>query len=361
MTTTLTHTPHICITRPGQEDFIAQEISLRGHADICSQLAPQVISLPSVHDAQIFAIPLCFARQILPSAIPIREQSVSQWAEKIVAHAISNERLLATGWKLHVFDPKTSETGEQYARARLVEERVMRILKARRRSLLRALESHDASCGTLVQVLCLSKEDGFISVTTDTHRALYRSCLSVHRAGYVHIRDDKNPPSRAFKKLQEAEKIFGLSFSKGETAVDLGASPGGWTYVLNEAGLHITALDRSPLDPSLMTKTSVNWLKDNALTWTPPAPVSWLVCDVITTPENTRKILTSWITNSLCEKFCVTVKCQGAPAFDTIKDILFFLKDHCSWFDAKQLTHNKNELTVCGHLGNNVTTSKRNH
>lgn len=348
MVSTSQKTSHICVTRPGQEAYIGREIALRAPTTTCSILTSQVVSISSVHDGQIFAIPLCFARQILPSSILIQEHSISQWSETIVRHLVEHEQTLVTGWKLHVFSPKSSETGEQYGRARLIEQRVMSTLKAKRRSLLRSLSEDSASAQALVQILCISDDKGFMSVTTDVERNIYGAALSPYRGGYMAIEDNKPPPSRAFKKLEEAICTFGLTFSRGQTAVDLGAAPGGWTYVLQKAGLQVTALDRSPLDPSLMSNPAITWVKGNALTWSPPAPVSWLVCDVITTPQNTQSILTSWIRNSWCQNFCVTIKCQGTPDFQTINETLTFLSKHTAWFDAKQLTHNKNELTVCG-------------
>lgn len=350
MISTSQKTSHICVTRPGQEEYIGREIALRAPTASCSMLTSQVVSISSVHDGSIFAIPLCFARQILPSPILLEEHSISQWSETIIRHLVKHEQTLVKGWKLHVFSPKSSETGEQYGRARLIEQRIMSTLKAKRRSLLRSLTEDSASAQALVQILCISDDKGFMSVTTEIERNIYGAALSTHRGGYMAIEDNKKPPSRAFKKLEEAIHTFGLSFSSNQTAVDLGASPGGWTYVLQKAGLQITALDRSPLEPSLMKNSAITWVKGNALTWSPPSPVSWLVCDVITTPQNTLSILTSWIINSWCQNFCVTIKCQGTPDFETINETLTFLSKHTAWFDAKQLTHNKNELTVCGIL-----------
>lgn len=321
-----------------------------------------MVSIPSVHDAEIFAIPLCFVQQILPNASTISAPSITGWAKAIVTHLCEHEHLLNNGWFLHVFDPESSLTGVQYGRSKLIEESLLDLLKKKRRSLLRSLQSRGTATHgqdsadramenkTLVQVLCLDQTRGFVSITPSIERTHYHQGVSTHFGGYVSIEDDKRPPSRAFKKLQEAIKVFGLSMKPGDTAVDLGASPGGWTYVLHSYGLAVTALDRSPLDPSLMNHRSITWLRGNALTWKPAQPVTWLVCDVITTPKNTLSILTSWLGDSWCKHFCVTVKCQGDPEFDTIHEILTFVAQHTRWFGAKQLTNNKNEFTICGEL-----------
>lgn len=57
--------------------------------------------------------------------------------------------------------------------------------------------------------------------------------------------------SRAELKLQEALEVFEVSLpAEGET-LDLGAAPGGWTRLLLEAGLRVTAIDPAELDPRL--------------------------------------------------------------------------------------------------------------
>jgi 23S rRNA (cytidine2498-2'-O)-methyltransferase len=117
-----------------------------------------------------------------------------------------------------------------------------------------------------------------------------------------------------------------------------------------QAGASVTAVDRSPLDGEVSRNKRVAFIKGNAFTWIPPAPVDWLVCDVITTPDRTLAILRSWIEKRLCRNFCVTVKFKGDPDIPTLHQIASYLKSNTSWFDGRQLTHNKNELTVVGRV-----------
>jgi len=251
-------------------------------------------------------------------------------------------------WCLHIFEPASAETGKQYARAQRIQETVLELLKQKRRSYLRALKPDAPTARTLVQVALIEPASGYISFADDTTRALYRAAISRAVAGYVSIPDNTRPPSRAFKKLREAIEVFSLNPQRGETAVDLGASPGGWTYVLRELGLSVTAIDRSPLAPTLMRDKKVSWLAGNALTWAPPSAVDWLVCDVITTPENTSSLLRTWVSKRLCKNFCVTVKFKGTPAVETLLTLAAFLRENTASFDARQLTHNKNEITLVG-------------
>jgi 23S rRNA (cytidine2498-2'-O)-methyltransferase len=57
--------------------------------------------------------------------------------------------------------------------------------------------------------------------------------------------------SRAELKLQEALEVFEVELPTGGEALDLGAAPGGWTRLLLEAGLRVTAIDPADLDPRL--------------------------------------------------------------------------------------------------------------
>ncbi len=57
--------------------------------------------------------------------------------------------------------------------------------------------------------------------------------------------------SRAELKLQEALEVFGVALPTSGEALDLGAAPGGWTRLLLEAGLQVTAIDPASLDPRL--------------------------------------------------------------------------------------------------------------
>jgi 23S rRNA (cytidine2498-2'-O)-methyltransferase len=58
--------------------------------------------------------------------------------------------------------------------------------------------------------------------------------------------------SRAEFKLEEALEVFGLKWPQGGAALDLGAAPGGWSRLLLEAGLRVTAVDPAALDPRLL-------------------------------------------------------------------------------------------------------------
>ncbi|MFN4897119.1 MAG: SAM-dependent methyltransferase [Pseudomonadota bacterium] len=364
MTDTLFHNSHqafaspqlvtTCITRAGQEQYLCQEIShsvthgYRTSPVQCTQTEPQTIVLTHHSHEDLCALPIFFSAQCLPNSQPIHADSITSWANCILQALIEAFGEASPPWLIHIFDCSSVETGKQYARAQRIQEALNELLKRKRRSYLRTLQLAPTPPCHLVQVVLSAPTRGFISISDRHIRTTYKTALASTLAGYHPIPDDKRPPSRAFKKLLEAIDVFALAPSKGETAVDLGASPGGWTYVLRQLGLVVTAIDRSPLAESLQRDQGISWLAGNALTWQPPKPVDWLVCDVITTPDNTAQLLTKWLSEGWCRNFCITVKFKGHPEIDTLLSLANFLRSNTSWLDARQLTHNKNELTIVG-------------
>jgi len=339
---------HICITRAGQERHLCTELLALGGPVECTDLELSVVELSGVSAATFEAFPLFFSRQLLPNAQALSASSIKTWATAITQKLIEQLGESTTAWRLHIFDPATADTGERYARPRLIQQEVLAILKQKRRSLLKTLVDERGGEGTLVQVVTFSPTGGFISFADQKLCSTLSPTISPEVAGYVNIPDDRTPPSRAFKKLREAITVFGLSFKRGMHCVDLGACPGGWAHVLLEHECRVTAIDRTPLDPPLMRNRDLIFVQGDAFTWAPEKPVDWMVCDVITSPDRTVELLKRWLEGKLCRSFCVTVKFKGDPDFNALRELRELLAQGCSWFSMKQLTNNKNELTVVG-------------
>lgn len=66
--------------------------------------------------------------------------------------------------------------------------------------------------------------------------------------------DRKGPPSRAYLKLEEALTLSGLVFRPDDAVVDLGATPGGWSYVAALSGAEVDMIDRSRPDEKLFVR-----------------------------------------------------------------------------------------------------------
>ena len=129
---------------------------------------------------------------------------------------------------------------------------------------------------------------------------------------------------------------------RGTRCVDAGACPGGWTWVLNNLGAEITAIDRSPLADFLMREPQITFIQHDAFTLTPESlgKQDWVCSDVICYPPRLLEWVERWRASGLCSKFICTIKMQGAPDFDTIRR--FAEIPHSK---IVHLTANKHELT----------------
>jgi 23S rRNA (cytidine2498-2'-O)-methyltransferase len=150
----------------------------------------------------------------------------------------------------------------------------------------------------------------------DDHTMLVAGkCLSKFANGELNFVENKiDPPNRAYLKLWEALTVIDKQPKAGETCIDLGASPGGWTWVLAQLGADVIAIDRSPLDPRIEGLPNVKTQKGNAFSVKPEdydKPIDWLFSDVICYPDKLYEYLQPWIQSGKCKNFVVTLKFQG--------------------------------------------------
>ena len=131
---------------------------------------------------------------------------------------------------------------------------------------------------------------------------------------YQFIEDRKNPPNRAYLKLWEALTLWGTYPNPEETALDLGASPGGWTYVMQSFGSHVIAVDKAPLADHIATLPHVEFWQQSAFALNPEdftQAVDWLLCDIACYPERAYELATRWIHANKAKKMIITIKLQG--------------------------------------------------
>jgi 23S rRNA (cytidine2498-2'-O)-methyltransferase len=251
-------------------------------------------------------------------------------------------------WSLSIIEPSTVDTGVVHNRGRLIEKQVMELLDKRRRGIRRRLTERRYLPEWLLQVVLIGKDTLGVSILRSQKEAAPFTRTLTNAANYICIEDDKQPPSRAFKKLVEARLLWGRPFVKGQHAVDLGACPGGWTHIAQSWGLTVTAIDRSPLAEHLMRSRRVQFIRGDAFTWVPDKKVDWLLCDVISAPERTKELLQRWITEKLASYFCVTMKFKGDPPVSLILELKGWMLENTKRFDVIPLTNNKHEITWVG-------------
>jgi 23S rRNA (cytidine2498-2'-O)-methyltransferase len=233
----------------------------------------------------------------------------------------------------------------------LIRQALIHLLEKKRRHLLRNLRTAPApfTCeDTLVQLLLTAPDTGFISSAPAPMPFEQRHLLSPFPKGEVPLATDKAAPSRAFAKLVEAELRLGHAIEGGDTCVDLGASPGSWTYVAVSRGARVVAVDRSALRDDLMRTRQVEFQAADAFGFKPPHPVDWLLCDVIAAPERTANLLISWLKNRWCRRFVVTLKVKDSTEGDVLAKLKHELLPLTSDLFLKRLCANKKEVCAFG-------------
>jgi 23S rRNA (cytidine2498-2'-O)-methyltransferase len=155
------------------------------------------------------------------------------------------------------------------------------------------------------------------------------------------VEDRAGPPSRAYLKLWEALTRAGRWPRPGETCLDLGAAPGGWTWALAQLGVQVVAVDKAPLDPAVAAMPGVSVRLESAFGLDPREgpPVDWLFSDVICYPARLLALVRRWLEAEAARNFCCTIKFQGetdhatAAEFAAIPGAMLF-----------HGAHNKHEL-----------------
>jgi 23S rRNA (cytidine2498-2'-O)-methyltransferase len=133
------------------------------------------------------------------------------------------------------------------------------------------------------------------------------------------VEDKEGPPSRAYLKLWEALARAGRWPQPGESCLDLGASPGGWSWALAQLGAEVTAVDKAPLDPGIAALPNVTTRQESAFGLDPrrmPA-FDWLFSDVICYPERLLALVRRWLEAGRVRHFCCTIKFQGETDHET--------------------------------------------
>jgi 23S rRNA (cytidine2498-2'-O)-methyltransferase len=136
----------------------------------------------------------------------------------------------------------------------------------------------------------------------------------------VFVEDRESSPSRAYLKLWEAFTLLGVRPAPGDLCLDLGSSPGGWTWVLQGLGARVISVDKAPLDPRIAALPGVDVRTESAFGLDPRSvpPIDWLFSDVICYPERLYALVERWRAAGRATRFVCSVKFQGATDFATL-------------------------------------------
>jgi 23S rRNA (cytidine2498-2'-O)-methyltransferase len=168
-------------------------------------------------------------------------------------------------------------------------------------------------------------------------------CTSAFPNGEAHfVEDREGPPSRAYLKLWEALTLAGQRPGPGDACLDLGSSPGGWTWALAQMGARVISVDKAPLAPGAARLPGIEYRSDSAFALDPMSvgPIDWLFSDIVCYPARLLALVERWSAASTCHRFVCTVKFQGETDYATAARFAAIPGS-----TLHHLFHNKHELT----------------
>ncbi len=167
--------------------------------------------------------------------------------------------------------------------------------------------------------------------------------------GRVRLAKPKGQISRSEFKLEELFRTTDLPIPTAGTAIDLGAAPGGWTRILRLRGLSVWAVDPADLDPRIRRDPEVHHIRTTAGPFLAQTDLQadLVVNDMRMTVDLSVGVM---LDAARCLKpdgvMIQTLKLSPHGALRVVRNALATLGQRYEVLFARQLHHNRNEVTV---------------
>jgi len=158
--------------------------------------------------------------------------------------------------------------------------------------------------------------------------------------GPVHV-------SRAEFKLREALKIIGYRPAPASLAIDIGAAPGGWSFVLAERGMTVIAIDPADLDGPAADHPNIRHLKMKVEHYTGSEPADLVVNDMNMDPtDSAAAVLTVGRDLKPGGLLVMTIKLPDGTYQKQVADVIEILSPQFECIDVRCLFYNRREVTA---------------
>lgn len=177
--------------------------------------------------------------------------------------------------------------------------------------------------------------------------------------GIPRLRRLRDAPSRSAQKLEEALLVL-LSNDQRQTllqagmqAVDLGAAPGGWSWIMARQGLHVNAVDNGKLSPEALATGMIEHIRADGFSYRPVKPVDWLLCDMVEQPSRIAELIGLWFVRGHCRHAIFNLKLPMKKRYQEYKQCLKTLRGMLAQsgvhyqLRGRQLYHDRDEITLC--------------
>ena len=172
--------------------------------------------------------------------------------------------------------------------------------------------------------------------------------------GQRRMADDERAPSRSYLKIEEAYIILGREPQAGETVVDLGAAPGGWSFSAAKRGAKVIAVDNGPLKGGAYGHAQIDHRCEDAFNFKPAADevFDWMFCDLVEEPHHVmQNIVAPWLAGGWCRHFVINLKFGHVDALGLLAEIRVPgspFAAHASNLRIRHLYHDREEFTLVG-------------
>lgn len=333
------NTPFLMTSSPAyQRQAIAELRAVDPKAGALAPLAPEVLRFTPTMDRDAFlkafaAHAPIFIRHIHPADLvtPPDLGAITAAVGPLLASVRPGERIAVQGRKLG-----REEAGAEGALTRTT-------LKESLDALIERAGGHPV----------IQSPDRILSVSWDAEKAYTglstpAENLSDWTGGEVRFRREEEQVSRARFKLLEALARFHVRLVNDGHALDLGAAPGGWTSLLLERGMHVTAVDTGELAPTVRQHPFLTFRQENVEQVNfPPDTFDVITCDMSWNPLHTARLFARLAQSVKAGgEGVLTVKLMLENPTRTIRQVTEIVAESFEVLRIKQLYHNRDEVTL---------------
>ena len=198
------------------------------------------------------------------------------------------------------------------------------------------------NCEQVVSVY-FSGEKAFVGV------GLVDYNLSKYKGGEPHYKVDDSLVCRAECKMLEVFDTFNFKTNKIKLACDLGAAPGGWSLALAEKGIKVYSIDPADMDKRVLKNKNIKHFKITSQEFVKRSKekLDLIVNDMKMDAAKSVRITAELIPNLNKDAYVViTFKLPKGFSLNYVENCIKLLKKHFKLITARQLFHNRNEITV---------------
>ncbi|MCE7982583.1 MAG: 50S rRNA methyltransferase [Caldilinea sp. CFX5] len=173
--------------------------------------------------------------------------------------------------------------------------------------------------------------------------------LSNWAGGVRRFAREEEQVSRSEFKLLEALEIFKIQLPARGVALDLGASPGGWTRVLRQKDQYVTAVDPGELDPRVAKDRGVRHKRMTAEQYLADEPDQFdlIVNDMRMDARDSARMMVAYAKQLYRHGLVImTLKLPEQNRQPIIDHAFKLLQQAYTIAGARQLFHNRSEITV---------------